>query len=284
MHLSAQELVELLHGDTPAARLGRQLDHLDRCRECADTFQLLVSLRAHRQEALGALAVAPALATGMAPRRPAEPIALPTPPPLLAGWAGRHLRLAASLALAALLGLAIWSAPIALQPAPVSGLPAALAQLATDELVVGVRRPEGVTFTRSASGDNAVDEAIELLQAGEPAAAAELLASLSLSPDDPFFDYRQLYLGVALYLDGETEAALASLRQLEDNDEPLMSRQARWYEANGLLRLGRAGEALVLLDQLTPKGSGIFQVDAADLAAQIRALLATNAKEGEQAR
>ena len=55
MHLSTEDLLDLIHGDTHPEDLDEQLNHMDRCQECADLHAVLVSLQVHRDAALEAL-------------------------------------------------------------------------------------------------------------------------------------------------------------------------------------------------------------------------------------
>jgi tetratricopeptide (TPR) repeat protein len=270
MHLSAEDLLEMIHGETLPEDLEEQLNHMDRCQECADAYAVLVGLRAHREEALQALREAEA---DEAPNT----IAFPTPVPRVSsGWASRGLRLAATLAIAALLAVVIWSSPLMqrdelLSPAD---LQAALAELTTNEFVETIGRPPSDTMRRVGE-DQLLEEARQALLAGQPEQVFELLAG---APEEqPDADYFHFYVGVAHYLWGQPAEAVSVLESLGEDSDSAFLRQACWYRANALLRLGRTDESLDLLDELASSSpdaeSRLFEPEAAALAAEVRDLL-----------
>lgn len=274
MHLSTEDLLDLIHGDTHLGDLEEQLNHMDRCRECADAHAVLVDLRAHRAEALEALLEAESDPT---------PNTIPFPaqsPQASRGWARRHLRLAATLAIAALLAVVIWSSPIMQRGelVPTANLQARLVDLTTDEFVETIGRPSSDTVRR-AGEEQLLEEARQALLADQPERVLELLADAPPAQSDT--DYFRFYSGVAFYLTGQPEDAVAVLESLGDGSDSAILRQACWYRANALLRLGRTDDSLQILDDLAaPRMDAetqlfVFGSEAAALAAEVRDLLAS---------
>ena len=113
MLLNTEELLALINGDAEPDRLADLLDRLEHCPESAAALQVLVALRANREEALEALRLAAETDTTPAPlrHRAARPVA---PSPGWA-WATQGLRLAASIALIAV--VSVWAATTFLVPA-----------------------------------------------------------------------------------------------------------------------------------------------------------------------
>lgn len=273
MHLSPEDLLDLIHGDTHPEDLDEQLNHMDRCQECADAHAVLVSLQAHRDAALEALREAEADSTP-------NTIPFPTPAPdANRGWARQYLRLAATVAVAALLAVVIWTSPIMqrgeLEPAV--DLTSALASLTTDEFVEIIGRPSS-DAVRRAGEEQLLEEARQALLAGQPEHVLELLSD---APTQSDVDYLRFYTGVAHYLTGQPEAAVVVLESLGDGSDSAILRQACWYRANALLRLGRTDESLQLLDELAAPRLGseswllVFGSEADALASEVRDLLAS---------
>ena len=257
MHLKAEELLGLLHGETPAEQLTEQLNHLDACAECAGAFEVMVALRAHREDAQQSLELAKELES-------AGPIPFPAPAATLA-WSGRFLALAAMVALAALTGLMVWSTPI-------RSLDGLLAGLAVDEFV---QAPLIVPAQiRPASGDETpLQRAVGLLENDDFAAA---LAVLEAQPQALENELTRLYLGIVQYFAGHHEAGLETLARLTTSADTSISRPAQWYEANALLRLGRAQEALGVLDELSTSSTKQIELylnEARETASAVRELL-----------
>lgn len=271
MHLSAEDLLEMIHGETLPEDLDEQLAHMDRCQECADAYAVLVSLRANREEALTALSEAEAESV---PNTIPFPAAAPRRP---SAWAGRHLRLAATLAVAVLLAVVIWTSPIMQRPQLVSPteLQAALTELTTDKFVETIGRPPSETVRR-AGEEQLLEDARQGLLAGQPERVLEILADASRA--QPNGDYLSFYAGVAHYLAGQPEEAVTVLETLGEGSDSAFLRQACWYRANALLRLGRVDESLEILDDLASSSaeaqSRLFEPEAANLAEKIRELLA----------
>ena len=81
MLLNSEELLALVHGDAEPDRLADLLDRLERCPQSTAAFQVLVTLRAHREEALETLRLAAEQEHAMPIPHPAGVTTLPT------GWA-----------------------------------------------------------------------------------------------------------------------------------------------------------------------------------------------------
>lgn len=291
MHLDTEELLDLLHGDITPDRVDSCLDHLEDCAECSATFDLMVELRAHRHEALGALAVA-----GSAAKPATHPQLIPhpasKPAPTSSGIWSTGLRLAASLAVAALAGLLMWGAPIGhLSPdGPDAETRQALAELATDEFQQVSRlgpRGSDIRLTAGSAERAAIEEALTFLEEDRPGMAVARLSELS--PAETKNEVVGLYLGIAYYLAGETERAIETLRPLENNDNDTIWRSAAWYEANALLRLGKTDRALTLARRLAyPEDDessvgNFFQRQGLELETSIQTLTSTRAKaEGDR--
>ena len=274
MHLSTADLLDLIHGDTHPEDLDEQLNHMDRCRECADAHAVLVNLQVHRDAALKALREAEA---DPAPNT----VLFPTPAPRASrGWVGQHLRLAATLAIAALLAVVIWTSPIMQRGelVPAADLRAELVDLTTDEFVETIGRPSSDAVRRSGE-EQLLEEARQALLADQPEHVLELLADVSPAQSDA--DYIRFYTGVAQYLAGRPEDAVTSLESLGEGSDSAILRQACWYRANALLRLGRTDESLQILDELAAPRLGaeswlfLFGSEAEALASEVRDLLAS---------
>ena len=272
MHLSPEDLLDLIHGDTHTEDLDEQLHHMDRCQECADAYAVLVGLRVHREEALEALREAESDPTP-------NTIPFPAPAPRVGnGWTRRHLRLAATIAVAALLAVVIWTSPIVQQDelVPALDLQAELVNLTTDEFVETIGRPSSDAIRR-AGREQVLEDARLALLAGQPEDVLEILADVPPAQSDA--DYFRLYTGVSHYLAGRSEEAVSILEALDDGTDSAVLRQACWYRANALLRLGRTEDSLRLLDDLATSGMGaeipLFGAEAEALAAEVRDLLAS---------
>jgi len=167
MLLNTEELLALAHGDVEPDRLADLLDRLEHCSKSAAALQVLVSLRANREEALEALR--------LAAQRDATSTPVPHPsawrPAPSAGWGwAQGLRLAASVALVAVIG--VWGASSFFAP---GGSTVDFRSLATDAYVntVGAGVPPGAELT--SAGDDAIAEALEALDAGDFVAVKDLL-------------------------------------------------------------------------------------------------------------
>ncbi len=276
MHLSTEDLLDLIHGDTQVEDLDEQLNHMDRCRECADAYAVLVTLQAHREDALEALREAEADPTP-------NTIPFPTQAPRAnRGWASKHLRLAATIAVAALLAVIIWTSPILQRGelVPASDLQAELVDLTTDQFVDTIGRPSS-DAVRRAGEEQLLEGARQALLADQPEHVLELLSTVPPAQSDA--DYFRFYMGVAHYLAGQPEDAVTVLESLGDGSDSAILRQACWYRANALLRLGRTDESLQILDELAAPRLGlgaenflfVFGSEAEALASEVRELLAS---------
>lgn len=274
MHLSTEDLLDLIHGDTHPEDLEEQLNHMDRCQECADAHAVLVSLQVHRDAALEALREAEVDPT---------PNTIPFPtraPGASRGWTRQYLRLAATVAVAALLAVVIWTSPLMrsgeLEPAV--DLQAELVNLTTDEFVEIIGRPSS-DAVRRAGEEQLLEETRQALLADQPEIVLELLADIPPAQSDA--DYLRFYTGVAYYLSGQPEDAVTVLGSLGDGSDSAILRQACWYRANALLQLGRTDESLQILDELSAPRLGaenwlfVFGPEADALASEVRDLLAS---------
>jgi len=237
MLLNTEELLALAHGNVGPDRLADLLDRLEHCPDSAAALQVLVTLRANREEALEALreaAETDPIQAGAASR-------LVTRPAFSSGWALQGLRLAASIALAALVGVWALSSPVG---TTANDAPGSYADLATTEVWnVALFSPPGVELTT----DDPLAAPSALLDEGRYGEARDLLGGMSA--DEPRV---ALLLGMADYHLGNYESALSSLRRMDGSniDDVGVVRQAAWYEANALLALRSPMEALLLLEGL----------------------------------
>lgn len=237
MLLNTEELLALAHGNVGPDRLADLLDRLEHCPDSAAALQVLVTLRANREEALEALreaAETDPIQAGAASR-------LVTRPAFSSGWALQGLRLAASIALAALVGVWALSSPVG---TPANDAPGSYEDLAeTEYFNIALASPPGVELTT----DDPLAAPSALLDEGRYGEARDLLGGMSA--DEPRV---ALLLGMADYHLGNYESALSSLRRMDGSniDDVGVVRQAAWYEANALLALRSPMEALLLLEGL----------------------------------
>lgn len=162
---------------------------------------------------------------------------------------------------------------------PAANLQAGLVDLTTDEFVETIGRPSSDTVRR-AGEEQLLEEARQALLADQPEHVLEILAGASPAQSDA--DYFRLYTGVAHYLAGQPDDAVAVLESLGDGSDSAILRQASWYRANALLRLGRTDESLQILDELAaPRLDAaeswlfVFGSEAEALASEVRDLLAS---------
>lgn len=240
MLLNSEELVALVDGDIEPDELPDLLDRLERCPDSAEALQVLVTLKANREEALEAL-------------REAADSDLPTPIPHPAarratpssGWALRGLRMAASVALVASLG--IWAASLYVDRGqPIE--PVDTAELATVRADFPIRPVELNDLELTDAGGSSVMDAYAALLAGEYDVARRLLES---EPRDQR-GYVPMGLGISYYFLGQYEAALeqfAVVRDAPDLPSDLRN-QSAWYEANTLLALNQPMNAMRVLEEI----------------------------------
>lgn len=86
-HVPTYMLIEVADGELEPERMPPVLDHIERCSECAASLQVVVTLKANRDEALRALRTAEDEPAGAEVRE----------------WAPQGLRLAVSIAITSLL-------------------------------------------------------------------------------------------------------------------------------------------------------------------------------------
>ena len=255
MLLDAQELLELVHGDAEPERLADLLDRLDRCPDSAEGLKVLVTLRAHREEALESLRMA-------ADEQSAPVTQFPHPAARTAsnGWAVQGLRLAASVALAATIGLWAMSSPIVSTTPPSPDEPMGFAALATNVPVNSVRTGPRIQATARSDSDPFETARRYIAEEGRFAEALEILADAD--ENDP---RTHVFRGMAQYFLQDYISAARTLRRLRHEDEEFVWRQAVWYEANALLRLENSWLALALLDELSNNPTGVFYAEAGAL-------------------
>ena len=261
MLLNPEELLALLHGGAEPDRLADLLDRLERCPESTEALQVLVTLRAHRDEALETLSLAVEQEHGVPILQPAGVPSLPT------GGALQLLRLAASVALVTLVGMWALSTPVTSVERVAQERPAGFAALATSEVVNVITIAPRVELT-SETERGMIDQARQLIEQGRAAEAVELLVALRSEAA-----HARLFLGMAQFFSGRHAVAMDTLSSLRDVEDSFITRQAQWYEANDLLALERPLESLILLARLKSGAQRVLQQEAADKHAEVAAAL-----------
>jgi len=269
MLLNTEELLALVNGDAEPDRLADLLDRLEHCPESAEALQVLVSLRANREEALEVLRTA----------ADHDVTSLPMPYPTARrsmpsmSWALQGLRMAAAVALVAV--VSVWAAQYF--TAPVEVTPATqtvdITALATNEYINGAipRGPVGAELTSSGTGQ-AIAEAYDALKRREYAAAKRIL---ELVPSDAEA-LVPLYRGMSLYFLRDYEGALAAFHEVAriDPADSLVVHHAAWYEANTLLALNQPSNAMNVLEKVTMAPDGYwFRDQAAERIGELRVAL-----------
>ena len=251
MLLNTKELLALASGDVEPDQLAVLLDRLDDCPDSAAALEVLVSLKANREEALEALRMA-AESDASVPVPFRHPAALQT---RSTGWATHGLRLAASIALVGILG--VWAANWLFVPEGASTT--ALASTEYFNIIAG----RAADLTAESQG-NIIEGAIRHLDAKRFPEAHALLEN---QPYDAH-GMVPLLLGMSQYFLGDPEMAAATLGPIQSipNLSTLVRYQALWYEANALLALDRPLGALPHLETITksdPRFGFPFSDDAA---------------------
>ena len=261
MLLNTEELLALANGDVEADRLADLLDRLEECPESAAALQVLVSLKANREEALEALRIA-ADSDAASPAPFPRPDAQPTPS---TGWVTQGLRLAASIAVVGILG--VWAASSFFPAGPGPAHDLAITEF---DSLFGT---SGADLT--SSGINLVGTVNRALADGRYEEARNLLAGNF----DELSGTELLLLGMSQYWLKEYEPAVATLRQVQDMaaiDDSGVRLQALWYEANALLALDRPWAALPLVEQVVAGGRSRFESRATTTYDRLCALLGIN--------
>ncbi len=262
MLLNTEELLALANGDVEADRLPVLLDRLEQCPESAAALQVIVSLKANREEALEALHIA-AESDATSPVPFPYPSAQPTPS---TGWAPQGLRLAASIALVGILG--VWAATSFF-----AGNPGPAHALATTEYF-NVFDRAGADLT--ADTNDVVALASLALDQQRYEDAHALLGDATYDEEGMV----PLYLGMSLYWLGDYEAAAATLAPIQDMEsveDSGVKLQSLWYEANALLALDRPWGALPLVETITTApGDFPFTDDAIKTLDELCTLLGIN--------
>ena len=255
MLLNTEELLALANGDVEPDRLAVLLDRLEHCADSAAALQVLVSLKANREEALEALRTA---AESDAP----STVPLPHPharPAPMTGWVPQGLRLAASIALIGILG--VWAATSFFEDGPEP----AHALATTD--YVNIHR---------AGGELTADASDVARLAGRALDDHRYEDARALLADEPYDEDGMvpLYLGMSQYWLEDYEAAAATLAPIQNMpsvEDSGVKLQALWYEANALLALDRPWGALPLVEKITT-GPGVFPLFTDDAIKTLDAL------------
>ncbi len=267
MLLNSEELLALVHGDAEPDRLADLLDRLERCPESTAALQVLVTLRAHREEALETLRSAAEHERVSPVLHPATIHTLPT------GWALQGLRLAASVAVVTLVGFWAVSAPVTSVESIAQERPAGFAALATSEYSNSVTTAPRVELTAQ-SERGTIDQARLLIEQERAGEAIELLVAL-----DSDALAARLFLGMAQFFSGQHAVAVDTLSLLRNSEDTFISRQAQWYEANALLALERPLESLILLARLKSGSQARrFKPEATAKYAEVAAALGLNVR------
>lgn len=249
MLLNAEELLALMNGDAEPDRLADLLDRLEQCPESANALRVLVTLRANREE--GIEAIRQAAADDATSTRPIlHPSARRFATPKI-GWGAQALRLAASIALVAVIG--VWGANSFFTTASVS-------VLATTEYRDFFSRETSKPVEPTADSlDSRLERAASALAAENYDEADSLLSDL---PNDSE-GLVPMYRGMLKYFQKDYEAALIQFNAVDTSSDSGIKHQASWYRANALLALDRPFEAVIVLGQLRSANGYLFQSDAA---------------------
>lgn len=251
MLLNTEELLALINGDVEPDRLADLLDRLEHCPESAAALQVLVTLRANREEALEALRTA-------AETEPFHPTDLPHPAArqmAMSGWALQGLRMAASIAIVAMIGIWALSSPIPAFLAEQSISATALADNDLEDQLLTSRDGLGPFELTGEPAESAAARAIDLIERRNYVAAIETLQMDRR--EDP---EAGLLLGLSHYALGDYDAAWQALRELqvESIDGHTLRVKGLWLEANTLLALDRPFEALLRLEELQARRSSAY--------------------------
>lgn len=254
MLLNAEELLALVNGDAEPDRLADLLDRLEHCPESADALQVLVSLRANREEALDAIHQA-AEREATSPQIPL-PSARPAAWPM--SWAAQGLRMAATIAIVAV--ISVWAANTFYAPAESS---LDTRTLATREFanIVLPNQPPNLELTSGTTTAAIIAKAYGALLDGDYETAKRALEG---QPTD-VEGHVLLYRGMSYYFLGEYEKALIDLvgvQALDSVGNTGTLHQAAWYEANALLALERPGGAWLALEKVKSADGYPFQDEA----------------------
>jgi len=274
MLLNTEELLALINGDAEPDRLADLLDRLEHCPESAAALQVLVSLRANREEALEALRLA--AETDATPMPLRHRAARPGPPSPGWAWATQGLRLAASIALIAVVG--VWAATTFLIPAEATDSRLLAITTFVNNVVLGPANtvtgdPETPQLT---SSKIVIVDALGALEAHDYNVAKGLLEGQPTDAEGKI----PLFRGMAEYFLDDYELALAEFEEvrelststLTDNDS-IIAHQAAWYEANTLLKLDRPMQALSALEEVRSQKNFPFYREAEKTYETLRATL-----------
>jgi tetratricopeptide (TPR) repeat protein len=255
MLLNTEELLALINGDAEPDRLADLLDRLEHCPESAASLQVLVSLRANREEALEALRLAAENDATSAPLP--HPATRPDAPSVGWAWATQGLRLAASIALVA--AISVWAVTTFFGPTEAVDFPS----LAITTFVNSMEPGQQTAELTSNTSVIIADDALRALDARDFESVKRLLEA---RPTDAAGRI-PLFLGMAEYWLENHEAALAKfveVRELPTLTDAGIAHQAAWYEANALLKLDRPEQALIALANVTTDRFFPFYDEAVD--------------------
>jgi len=265
MLLNSEELLALVNGDVEPDRLADLLDRLEHCSESADALQVLVALRANREEALNALHEAQERDVAAYASVTPHPATFPQTPPV--DWATQGLRLAATVAIVAV--ISVWAASSYLGV----GHSTDTSQLATTTFDNIIELSTDTVLTANNSTQIGLAEAHAALDSGNYAEAKQILSGDLLLRSAP---EGLLYLGMSHYFLNEYDEAVNRFDELRgriENGEDIASgveHQAAWYLANALLALDRQMSAMDVLEEVRAAHGYRFQPRAAELYAQVR--------------
>lgn len=274
MLLNTEELLALINGDAEPDRLADLLDRLEHCPESAAALQVLVSLRANREEALEALRLA--AETDATPMPLRHRAARPGPPSPGWAWATQGLRLAASIALIAVVG--VWAATTFLIPAEATDSRLLAITTFVNNVVLGPANtvtgdPEAPQLT---SSKIVIVDALGALEAHDYNVAKGLLEGQPTDAEGKI----PLFRGMAEYFLDDYEAALAKFEEVRElststltDSDSIVAHQAAWYEANTLLKLDRPMQALSALEDVRSQKNFPFYREAEKTYETLRATL-----------
>lgn len=268
MLLNSEELLALVNGDVEPDRLADLLDRLEHCPDSADSLQVLVALRANREEALNALHDAQERDVMASASVTPHPATFPPAPSI--DWAAQGLRIAATVAIVAV--ISVWAAGSYLGV----GQSADTSRLATTTYENIIELSLDTELTANNVTQTRLAEAHAFLKSGNYLEANRILIGDPLLQSTP---EGLLYLGMSHYFLNEYDTAVHRFDELRgrvENGEEIslaVQHQAAWYLANALLALDRQMSALEVIEEVRAARDYRFQPRAAELYTQVRQAL-----------